>query len=264
MNENSEDDDDKKLIYFPSLAERDRLRKERAKVEEQDNAGKSFTSAPANVPFFNTGKIPPFVGLVTIGFIIIHAAVALLMDSGQVLRLYYTLGFVPVNYSGLGFIHEQWGIIYLLSPFTYGFLHGSWIHLVFNVVMWVALGTFFEREFGTKTAIRFFFLCALGGVLFHFLVSPFSTQAVIGASASISGCFAAALVLFYKRGMMGPRGRYGIAPILIFWLILMIALGMAGGGMGENVAWIAHLGGFLTGLFYVSWKFQRNFKFWTL
>jgi membrane associated rhomboid family serine protease len=259
MNANS-DDDDKKLIYFPSLAERDRLRKEQQKVLEQDNKGRES----ARVPFLNLGKIPPFTGIVALVFIAVQLAVSLLLNSGQVLQLYYTLGFVPLNFSSLGFINEQWGLVYLLSPFTYGFLHGSWMHLVFNLVMWLALGTMFEKEFGSQRAAQFFFLCACGGALVHFLINPFSAQAVIGASASISGCFAVALVLFYRRGMMGPKGRYGITPLILFWLALMIVLGLAGGGMGENVAWIAHVGGFFTGLLYISYAIQRSFKFWRL
>lgn len=258
-----DNDDDKKLIYFPSLAERDRIKRERAQ-EEAEKDGAARPARPPHVPFLNRDKIPPFTALVGLAFLAIQIGVAALLDSGQVLRLYYSLGFVPANYSGLGFIYEHWGIVYVLSPFTYGFLHGSWMHLVFNLVMWMALGSFFEKEFGTKAAIRFFFLCALGGALLHFLISPFSMTAVIGASASISGCFAVALVLFYKRGVMGPPGRYGILPILAFWLILMVVFGMAGGGMGENIAWVAHLGGFMTGLFYVSWKLRRSFQFWRL
>lgn len=257
---NTESDDDRRVIYFPSLAERDRLRKAAKLAEEQDNGG----VRPAHPPFLNVGKIPPFTGIVALIFLAIHAGSHLLLDSGQILRLYYTLGFVPLNYSSLGFIYEQWGLVYLLSPFTYGFLHGSWMHLVFNLVMWLALGTFFEKEFGTKAAIRFFFLCAAGGALVHFAISPLSSVAVIGASASISGAFAAALVLFYQRGMMGPRGRYGIAPLIGIWICLMAILGIVGTGSDGDVAWVAHIGGFLTGLLSISWRFQKNFKFWTL
>lgn len=253
----ADNDEDSQIIYFPSLAERDKIKREQTKAEQK-------ASAPAHQPFLNIGNIPPFAGLVAAAFILIHAGVMLLLNDGQILRLYYTLGFVPINYSGLGILHEQWGIAYLLSPFTYGFLHGSWMHLGFNIVMWLALGTFFEKQFGTKRAIRFFFLCALGGAAFHFVINPFSGVAVIGASASISGAFAVTLAMLYKRGMMGPRGRYGILPLLILWVTLMIVMGLAGGGMGENVAWIAHLGGFFTGLLYVTRKLEGHFKFWKL
>lgn len=250
-------DEDSQIIYFPSLAERDKIRREQAKAEE-------IANKPPSQPFLNIGNIPPFSGLVAVAFLLIHAGVFLLLDDGQILRLYYTLGFVPINYSGLGFLHEQWGIAYLLSPFTYGFLHGSWMHLGFNIVMWLALGTFVEKQFGTRRAIRFFFLCALGGAAVHFAISPFSGVAVIGASASISGAFAVTLVMFYKRGMMGPKGRYGILPLLGLWVALMVIMGLAGGGMGENVAWIAHLGGFFTGLLYVCRMMEGHFKFWKL
>lgn len=257
---NTESDDDRRVIYFPSLAERDRLRKAAKLAEEQDNGHPK----PVHQPFLNIGKIPPFTGIVALIFLAVHVGTSFLLDSGQVLRLYYTLGFVPLNYSTLGFIREQWGLIYLASPFTYGFLHGSWMHLVFNLVMWLALGTFFEKEFGTKAAIRFFFLCAMGGALVHFAVSPFSGVAVIGASASISGAFAATLVLFYQRGMMGPRGRYGITPLIGFWILLMVIMGMAGTGSDGDVAWVAHIGGFMTGLSAITWRLRKDFKFWRL
>lgn len=252
-----DDDDSKRIIYFPSLAERDKLRREQRKAEEQD-------SPRTHQPFLNIGKIPPFTGAVAILFLLVQLACVFLLDEGQLLRFYYAFGFVPENYSELKFMKEQWGIVYLLSPFTYGFIHGGWMHLGFNIVMWLAMGTFFEKEFGTRKAARFFFLCALGGALIHFLINPFSGVAVIGASAAISGAFAVTLVLFYQRGMMGPRGRYGILPLVGFWVLLMVIMGMAGGGMGENVAWIAHLGGFFTGLFYISHALRRDFAFWKL
>lgn len=269
MNADSQDDDDHKLIYFPSLAERDQLRKTQQQKKDQEKeakpgaSGEKKSAAPRE-PFLNWAKIPPFTGGVALVFTTVQIIVSFLLTPDQILQLYYTLGFVPANFSSLAFLNQPWGIIYLLSPFTYSFLHGSWMHLVFNMVMWLALGTFFEKEFGSLRAAQFFLLCGAGGALVHFAVAPFSEQAVIGASASISGCFAVALVLLFRRGMMGPRGKNGIMPLLLFWLGLMTLLGIAGGGMGENVAWVAHLGGFLTGLLYITRRIRSDFKFWSL
>ena len=113
--------------------------------------------------------------------------------------------------------------------------------------MGLALGTFVEKMFSTPTTIKFYFLCGMAGALIFFILQPFDYAPMIGASASISGLFAAAILMMYEQGRFGmlpPKlAKKGPWPIVFIWAAIMTLIGIIGGG----VAWEAHLGGFLTG-----------------
>lgn len=256
------DDEEGRVVKFPTLAERDRMRKEKlAEEERQEKEWRKAYRKSTRVPFFNMEKIPPFAGAMALAFLVIHGVFEFVLSSGDQTWVMYTLGFVPSHFlNGDYIMGAPGGYWALISPVSYLFLHGGWMHIIFNVVMWLALGTFFEREYGAREAVKFFVLCALGGALFHFLANPFSDYPVVGASASISGFFGVVFVRLYQRGMGGPLGRYGITPLILFWLGLMIFMGLIAGG---NIAWMAHIGGFVTGLLYLSWTQRRSLRFWS-
>lgn len=267
-------DSDKKtadILHFPSLAERDKKRREQRELEQKKAAeealwrkqyraqGKSSYSYPPNnaqnVPFFNFGHIPPFTKYFTAAMIAIHLITTFLINDVVLHDLYMTFGFVPLHFTA------DWKWFAPITTLSYALLHSGWLHIGFNSVMMLALGKFYEREFGTRAMLTLFTLCAVGGAALHLAASPYSAQPVVGASGAISGLFAVMLVLFYRRGMMGPAGKYGMWPLLGIWVVLMLFMGLAG---GPNTAWLVHMGGFFTGLFTLSYKLRRDFYFWKL
>lgn len=225
------------VLRFPTLAERDRLRRER--LEEEKRQGQA--AQPKSPPFLNIGKITPFARFLVVAIWLVHLPLYLLFDSGERLEAFYVAGFVPGYFTGAldGFPwYAPLGVI------THIFIHGGWMHVVFNTVMGLALGIFFERAFGPRTTALFFFACGIAGALFYFLLAPFATVPVVGASGAISGFFAAVIMMLHEQGQMGPIGRRGPWPILGFWLIFMVLVGFLS---GENMAWQAHIGGFVAG-----------------
>jgi len=242
------------IIHFPSLAERDRLEREKRENEKkwQKEYQKRRSAAPqvfgvqgasikGDQPMFNWDRIPPFAGIFAAGIIIIHLITNLFIPPEIRYELFFKLGFVPAYYTG----EMEWSWWALAGPISHVLLHGGWMHIILNAIMGLALGMAFEKTSSTRTAVLFFILCTLGGAAFHFVLSPDSTVPVIGASSGISGLFAATLMLFHAQGRIGTRSRYGVWPIIGFWIALFIGLGLLGGG---SVAWQAHLGGFLSGL----------------
>jgi membrane associated rhomboid family serine protease len=232
--ESADKDSAEKVVHFPTLAERDRRRK-----QEQENVS---ADPKPGVPFFNLAKLPPFTRFTTATFFIVHITLFVLMDPAERLQAFYAMGFVP-GY----FTHVLGGFPWFapLGIVTHLLIHGGWMHLLFNSVMMLAMGTMFERLFGTRTTALFFLLCGFAGAAAYFAFNPFSTVPVIGASGSISGLFGAAIILLYQQGQLGKIGKRGPWPLVLFWVALMIGTGLIGGG---DLAWQAHVGGFLAGI----------------
>jgi membrane associated rhomboid family serine protease len=161
------------------------------------------------------------------------------------------------------------------SIVTYALLHGSWTHILLNVVWLAAFGTPVARRCG---AFRFFVLAlaaALGGALAHFLAHPTSVLPMIGASAAISGMMAAAARFVFTgdhrvfqpgAGAAQDAGepRLGLHALfrnrqavffLGVWFVLNIVFGLVASPLGmveASIAWEAHLGGFIVGLLLFS------------
>lgn len=226
---------DKDIIKFPTLAERDRIRKKQEKDWRKDYKSQN------KEPFFKFGNIPPFTGAMTAILIFIHIVMQFAFPfelRGTILNL---LAFTPENFI------TNFSPYTLLTPFTYTLFHGDWMHLGFNAIMMLALGTFTERMCSTPTTIKFFTLCTLGGAVAYFLLNPTTSTPVIGASGAINGLFAAVLMMLHEQGRFAAlsqnRSLKGAWKIIGVWAVISIVFGLLSGG----VAWQAHLGGLLTG-----------------
>lgn len=240
INGNGHDKDKESVVSFPTLAERDRIRKakEAAELELREKYKKERQGKKQ--PFFNSGKIPPLTRLIVIAFFVVQIPVYFLLDDAQRLQLFHTFGFVSAIYSG----DVPWRMPALVAPITHIFLHGGWMHIAFNTVMMLAMGVFTERTFGTRRMAIFFIFSGLCGVGLYYLFNMHATVPLIGASGSISGLFAITFYNLYEQGQLGPAGKRGPLPLIALWIALMVGTGL----VSEDVAWIAHLGGFLGGL----------------
>ena len=241
-------EDKKKVIKFPSLKERDRMK--RAEREEEERWRKEYKAQAKaarraqNPPFMNIDKIPVFTRTLIATLFLIHLSMFLLAVSGLKLKLIYMLGFMPGSFTGA----YEWASLSFITPISHLLLHGGWMHLIFNSVMGLAFGTYFERLFGARTTFLFFILCGLGGALGYFVLAPFTITPVIGASGSISGLFGAILIMMMQQNNAHPVAhklkKYGHWPILIFWGLFMLILGL----ISNSMAWQAHLGGYIAGI----------------
>lgn len=147
-----------------------------------------------------------------------------------------------------------WGDWRWLRLFTATGLHADWTHLAGNLVFLLIFGLPSERIMG---AWRFLLLFAVGGALANLtaiLAAPGPERLVIGASGAVSAVIGAYLALFpgAKLGVVLPLGlflEFVRAPASWFigcWVVLQVVFAYIGPAFGE-VAWIAHLGGFLFG-----------------
>jgi membrane associated rhomboid family serine protease len=154
------------------------------------------------------------------------------------------LGFTPAVFSYGGPIP----LLTLISPLTYMFLHGGMAHLLINMATLAAFGTPLERAFGGWRTVVYYVVSGLVAALIHFLVYPASEFPLVGASGAISGLFGGTLMLMRHFNRRAGDRRTNAALIAVWVSITLLFAFFDIGIGGDNVAWIAHLGGFVAGI----------------
>lgn len=142
----------------------------------------------------------------------------------------------------------------IVTLFTSMFLHGGFDHIFGNMwYLWI-FGDNVESKLGKVKFLLLYFISALFADFLQYLTDPFSVIPSIGASGAISGILGAYILLFPKEKILSTFGYTLIhipAFIVIgFWFGMQLLFGTASllGGVGSNIAFFAHIGGFLMGL----------------
>jgi len=127
---------------------------------------------------------------------------------------------------------------------TAAFLHGSIVHLSFNMYALYIIGPSLERKYGSTSFILLFFIGAIFGNIFSFLCSSYVS---LGSSTAIFGLIAAQGVYIYKnRHLLGSAAKPLLTNVL-FVIAVNLLLGLSPGI--DN--W-GHMGG-LAGGFLYAW-----------
>lgn len=217
---------------------------------ENDNLPPPGRGSVTREPFL---RLPPgTAGLVAL-IVGLHALISLIDNPAITIWIYYYFGFVPGAYAGA--FPLGWSAF--TSPFTYNFLHGSWLHVAMNTGMLLAFGAGVERWMGSARMVLFFLVCGVLAAFVQFLFTPGATTPVIGASGALSGLFGGALVMMQRVGAIG-NGPRGLLPLAAVWIGISILFGLMGGPDGSVIAWPAHIGGFVGGLLLVRFVLMRT------
>lgn len=204
---------------------------------------------PVHPPMIN---LPPMVKAIVLLNIAVFA-VMLLPFLPSKYDLYILFGLIPARYTGAA---EFGGWTSAVAPLTHMFIHSGWLHIIMNVTMLMAFGAGVEKTYGAKRFLLFYLLCGLIGAACHVGVYPASVVPVVGASGAISGLFAAILIILQRLGAMG-QGKYGLLPPIAVWIGISLLFALLNGfGVGE-IAWAAHLGGFIGGFLLVRLPYFR-------
>ncbi|MGW2859320.1 rhomboid family intramembrane serine protease [Streptomyces sp. NPDC001205] len=165
----------------------------------------------------------------------------------------------------------RWGVIprelmvgrphALLTPLTALFVHGSWLHLLGNMLFLYVFGAMAEERVGRFEFALFYGVAGYLALLGYAAAHADSDQTLVGASGAISAVLGAFLWLF-------PRARVtSIFPFLLFlplrfpaWIVLIFWfalqwLAIQGSSTGPGVAYLAHLIGFGLGFLYAWARF---------
>jgi membrane associated rhomboid family serine protease len=226
--------------------------------------------ARSSPPIFN---LPPVVAALSGLLVFIHAVRAII-DEETELEILLWLAFIPARYDSSlllrlplpgGVAADVWTFV------TYAFLHGDIVHLVVNLVWFLAFGSAVAWRFGPARFVAFFAATSAAGAAAHLVTHFGEFVPLVGASAAISGAMAAALRFAFEAG--GPLGYFRDASrqaffvpaaplsqalrnpqVIVFlgvWFAinLLFGLGSLPDVLGSGtIAWQAHVGGFLAGL----------------
>ena len=138
---------------------------------------------------------------------------------------------------------------------TYMFVHYGLMHLAVNMYTLFVFGPRLEHLWGPKKFLVFYFLSGLGGLICYTLFFRDSGSLLIGASAAIFGVMGAYALQWPKQEMLLmfvlPMRVMTLVLLLVGYNLAMGLFGLAGGG--TDVAYFAHLGGFI-----VAWLYMRT------
>jgi membrane associated rhomboid family serine protease len=178
--------------------------------------------------------------------ILIGACVA--VYAAQVLLGGTQAGLLLNGLGGLSGAGLRQGFLWQLV--TYQFLHGSPMHLFFNMFALYMFGSAIEAAFGPRRFVGLYLLSGVLGGLGYALIEP--RHPCIGASASVFGVLAA-FATIHPRAMISLL----FPPVtLSAWQFVLILAGMdflfLVSGVQGRIAYAAHVGGAITGFIYAS------------
>jgi len=150
----------------------------------------------------------------------------------------------------------------LLTLFTSMFMHGGWLHIIFNMLFLWIFGNNIEDSMGRVRFVGFYLIGGLAAILAQILVSPDAQVPTVGASGAIAAVLGGYMLLYPRAQILTVIFLFFFftfveIPALIMlgiWLALQFlpAIGQLAtpelGGEGGGVAYFAHIGGFLCGL----------------
>lgn len=150
------------------------------------------------------------------------------------------------------------GSLRIWQPLTYLFLHGTFTHLLFNMLSLWMFGTQIERDWGTRRFVRYYFLCGLAAavcvLVANVVVGDWRTP-TIGSSGAIFGVLVAFGVLYPEQTIL----MNFLFPIKAKYLVMIYAAIQLVMTFGPNtgVSTIAHLGGMAFGYLYLTGRMPR-------
>jgi membrane associated rhomboid family serine protease len=162
-------------------------------------------------------------------------------------------GFIPARFGDtLGMLDQSGLLPAWVTPFSATFVHASFLHLGFNIVMLGYTGTATERAVGAGGIVMLYLVSAVTAVAAHWLLDPASAVPMIGASGAISGIVGAYSVLF-SRSRARAIGPVPARVVQALWLVaawaaINLAVGFISAGSSMPVAGAAHVGGFIAGV----------------
>ncbi len=218
-----------------------------ARRRERKEAGGHRLRQP--VPGNQTYKPLPRVLLGLAGVIALIEVVLTLADTGYLADANLRLRAFGLGAFWTGLLHGEYRAAYTgqagLMFLTHAFLHGSFLHMAMNTTILLAMGRFVEEAYSPKVILPLFLLGAIGGGAVYGLLTT-GLSPMVGASGAVFAFLGLWVVWDWRRHRMAG---VSVQPIYMRVAVLAGLNVVFYFGLGGMLAWQAHLGGFLVGLF---------------
>jgi membrane associated rhomboid family serine protease len=155
---------------------------------------------------------------------------------------------------------------HLITILTAMFMHGSWSHIIGNMVFLWAFSPEIESAMGRGRYLGFYLTGGVVAMLAQVLADPHSTVPNLGASGAIAAVMGAFIVTYPRDQIRSlliififVRVTFVPAAVLIgFWFITqLVHAGTVAHSQTGGVAYLAHVGGFIFGAVTARW-FERQ------
>ena len=205
-----------------------------------------------NVP---TRRFP----IVTVALIVANFAVWLFYELPDLNHAIVQLAFFPCEVENTcRTVGQSWEVTAVSSMF----MHGSWLHILGNMLFLWIFGNNVEDAMGRVKYLIFYFLAGFAALALQSVITigtgtpQDAATPFLGASGAISGVLGAYLVLLPRAGVLSLL--FFFIPIVVpAWVFLVIWFGfqlisssasLQHPETGGGVAFFAHIGGFVFGL----------------
>lgn len=204
------------------------------------------------------GDIPPVVTGLAATFIVICIAMFFAPTSVEI-AISERFGLSPMRLAEGDAGPGGWPLA--IAPlFTHAFIHANAPHLFFNLLWLFVFGAPIARRLASAVRfLAFFLLCSAAGGAFFSLFHWSDPTLLVGASGGITGLLGGLVRFAFHRPLSKPASAKGVLPLtdrsVLTWSAVVVAMNASiaifgpGLGAGEaEIAWQAHVGGYLFGL----------------
>jgi membrane associated rhomboid family serine protease len=187
--------------------------------------------------------------IVGLNFCIFAAESAGILGDSE--RIDLAFGFIPSVFFHYGALAKGLAIIpEPLTLVTSIFLHGGAMHIIGNMLFLWVFGDNVEDAMGSLRFLLFYLVSGIGASLTYAAFDPTSEAPLIGASGAIAGVIGAYLVFYPRVRVFGLALQYIPLRIRAIWCLgIWFAFQIVSALLAKEpeVAWWAHVGGFLLG-----------------
>ncbi len=216
----------------------------------------------------------PWVNGFLIGLNLVIFFFEFTLDPRSLELLIRQFGVVPAHLAAFLAGSPRYPLPAIVLPFfTSMFLHGSWLHVLGNMLYLYIFGDNVEDYLGHFRYLVFYLLTGLVAMATQVAVNLHSTAPTVGASGAIAGVLGAYFVLFPRARVLTWVFELLILVIwipawiiLIYWFFLNFLSGTATmlaihrQNMG-GVAFWAHVGGFISGALMIKLFPERSRRY---
>ncbi|GHA13995.1 rhomboid family intramembrane serine protease [Devosia pacifica] len=239
--------------------------------DQNDDGGDPSESGPQPV-FLLPGVVTALAGLL----VAIHLAATFVLNSDSYLTFLQLFAYLPVRIPVALAEDPTYALPLLWTPITHALLHDGWEHLLVNTAWLAIFATPVARRYGASSTLLVFFASAVAGAAAFTITNLNEPAFLIGASGGVSGLTGAAVRFIFQPVLIGRDEETGQRVVLgrrllslggilqepraraftLIWIGLNAAVPLLPavfGISGIQIAWEAHLGGFIAGLLLAGW-----------